>query len=277
VPCYRHININSRIFMKFNRLSFIASLLLAATVVMSGCGEKKAADDLDTNDTSSAAGPSATIDPETAATITGTVLFEGTPPAPVPVKQEGDPVCAAKVSELKPEVTQEVVVTDGKLANVFVYISKGISGTYAAPTDPVVLDQEGCRYHPHVLGIMTGQKLQVKNSDATLHNIHAMAKENESFNLAQMTQGKVDEKVFDKPEVMIPISCDVHGWMRSYIGVLPHPFFSVTSTDGSFALKGLPPGKYTLTAWHEKYGEQSQEIEVKPKEIKDMKITFKGK
>jgi len=252
--------------MKFNAIPFHAALL-ACALISTGCGG---------NDGGGLKAPTATIDQATAATLTGRVLFEGTPPPAKLVKVDADPVCAAHATEEKAEVTQEVVVTDGKLANVFVYVSKGVTGIYAPPATAAVLDQQGCRYHPHVLGMVAGQKLQIKNSDPTLHNVHSSARSNEAFNLAQASQGMVAEKTFTTEEVMIPVSCDVHGWMRSYIGVLTHPFFAVTPADGSFTITGLPPGRYTLTAWHERYGEKQQEIEVKAKETKDVSFSYKG-
>ncbi|MDB5035567.1 MAG: hypothetical protein JWQ98_2808 [Chlorobi bacterium] len=261
--------------MKFNRFSLAAALILCSAIAVSSCGKKHRYDQDDAEEGDTKGGAAAVVDTVNGATVTGKILFTGTAPAQVPIKQESDPVCAAKASEEKPEVTQEVVINDGKLANVFVYISKGIDGTYAPPAQAAMLDQQGCRYHPHVLGVVAGQKIQFRNSDATLHNIHPVPKNNASFNLAQASVGKVDEKMFDKPEVMIPISCDVHGWMRSYVGVLNHPFFSVSGSDGSFSIKGLPPGTYTITAWHEKFGEQTQEVTVKAKETKDISIAYK--
>jgi hypothetical protein len=262
---------------KFPSYSLFMALFLSCALVVSGCGKKSDDDFGDEDEDEGGSSAAMTVDPATAGTVTGKVVFEGAAPAANVANVESDPVCKAASGGEKPEVTQEVVVNDGKLVNVFVYISEGINGTFAPPTDPVVLDQQGCRYHPHVVGVMAGQKLQFKNSDPTLHNVHPTPTKNAAFNLAQATQGKVDEKVFDKEEVMIPVSCDVHGWMRSYVGVLNHPFFSVSGADGSFSLKGVPPGKYTITAWHEKYGTQTQQVELKPKETKDISFTFKAK
>ncbi|HVZ41517.1 MAG TPA: carboxypeptidase regulatory-like domain-containing protein [Candidatus Kapabacteria bacterium] len=245
----------------------LPALLLAFS--LASCGD-------DSGDDADARKPLATIDPATAATITGTVTFQGTPPAPKSVRMEADPHCNATPENETPEVTQEVVVNNGRLANVFVYLSDGVKGRYAPTADSVVLDQRGCRYHPHVLGVMVGQRMVVRNSDATLHNIHAAAKINKEFNIAQTQQGQLTDQVFKHAEVMIPVACDVHGWMRSFIGVLSHPFFAVTATDGSFTLKGVPPGTYTLTAWHEKYGTLQQKIEVKERESTAVEFAFKA-
>jgi plastocyanin len=262
--------------MNFSRFSSIAVFALAVVIAIPGCGKKDDFDD-DFADDDGGGGASAqlVLDPATAATVTGKVIFDGAAPAAKVTKTDSDPVCAAAAASEKPEVTQEVVVTDGKLANVFVYVSEGVDGAIAPPEKPVEIDQQGCRYHPHVVGCIVGQKVEFKNSDPTLHNVHPTPKLNPGFNLAQATQGKVDLKSFANAEVMIPISCDVHGWMRSYLAVLPHPFFATTGTDGAFTIKDLPPGSYTLTAWHEKYGEQKQKIEVKAKETKDISFSFK--
>lgn len=217
------------------------------------------------------------VDTATACTINGTVLFDGTPPGRADESTESDPACAASAHEgLSDDVTQAVVVTDGKLANVFVYVSDGLKGSTAPPSAPVVIDQKGCRYHPHVVGVVAGQKVEFRNSDATLHNVHSEAKVNRAFNIAQATQGKVDTKVFSEPEQMVPIVCDVHGWMKCYIGVLPHNYFAVTRTDGRFSLPPLPPGDYTITAWHEKYGVKTQKVKIGAKESKDITFNYSG-
>jgi plastocyanin len=265
--------------MKLKQWSIYSALFLSMMVAVSGCGKKH--DDFDDDDDngggSKTEAPATAVDPATAATVSGSVVFEGTPPAPSTVKMDADPVCSAKASTEGATVTQEVAVKDGKLANVFVYVSGGLEGkTFPTPTDPVTITQEGCRYHPHVLGIMVGQPLKITNGDQTLHNIHATPTKNAAFNIAQSSQGAETEKKFDQEEVMVPVSCDVHGWMHSFIGVLTHPFYSVSAEDGSFSLKGLPPGDYTVTAWHEKYGKQDQKVTVGPKETKSITFTFKA-
>jgi plastocyanin len=167
----------------------------------------------------------------------------------------------------------------GELQNVFVYVKDGLGDrTFTAPTGPVVLDQKGCRYHPHVFGIMVGQPMQILNSDPTLHNIHATpaAGQNAEFNTGQPIQGMKTDHTFTKKEVMVPFKCDVHSWMNAYVGVLDHPYFATTGGDGAFALNKLPPGTYTIEAWHEKLGTQTQSVTIGPKESKEITFTFKG-
>ena len=160
------------------------------------------------------------------------------------------------------EVT--IVGDSGGLQNVFVYVKDGLGDkVYARPTAPVVLDQVGCMYQPHVFGVFVGQQVEIRNSDPTLHNVHAIPKENEEFNFGQQNN-KVPPtiKTFDKPEIGVSFRCDVHGWMRAYANVVTHPFFAVTKDDGAFEIKGLPPGTYTLGVWHERLGTQEQQITI---------------
>ena len=255
--------------------AFSTVLLVSVSLALSACGGKDD-DDLFGDDDAAGGGTEAvTIDPATAATVNGVVNFEGTPPAPTQVNMAGDPVCVSNASDAS-ELASEVAVDNGKLANVFIYVSKGMEGkSFPAPKEEVLLDQEGCRYHPRVLGVMTDQVINIRNSDATLHNVHPTPKKNKAFNLAQPNKGMETKKSFGQEEVMIPFSCDVHGWMRSYVGVLPHPFFAVSAKDGAFSLKGLPPGTYTITAWHEKLGTQDQTVTVAEKESKDVNFSFK--
>jgi plastocyanin len=171
---------------------------------------------------------------------------------------------------------EEIVVGAGNgLANVFVYVKEGVSGTYPAPATPVVLDQKGCAYRPHVFGVMTGQPIDILNSDDTLHNVHAIPEVNKAFNQGMPVPGSKVSKSFTKPEVMVRIKCDVHGWMSSWAGVLPHPFFAVSGEDGSFTIKGLPAGTYVIEAWHEKLGTQTQKVTVGENEAKSAAFAFK--
>jgi plastocyanin len=188
-----------------------------------------------------------------------------------------DPVC---VKEAKGPQTQETyeVGADGKsLANVFVYVKDGLgSYSYDVPTEPARIDQKECRYHPHVFGMRVGQPLEIINDDPTLHNIHAMPKSNSEFNNGQPIQGMKMTHTFDKKEVMVPFKCDVHGWMNAYVGVLDHPYFAVTDATGSFDIKNLPPGTYTIEAWHEKLGTMQQKVTIAAKETKEAPFTFKA-
>jgi hypothetical protein len=211
-----------------------------------------------------------------AATVTGNIKFAAAAmPAMGTIPMGADPYCQSQ--HTAPAKDEEVVVgPGGELANVFVYI-KDVKGSFAAPTKAEVLDQKGCQYFPHVHGVMVGQPFEIKNSDATLHNVHAMAEINSAFNEGQPVQGMVATKKFDKAEIKpFRIKCDVHGWMKSYLAVMPHPYYAVSSMAGSFSIPNLPPGQYTVVAWHEKYGQQEQQITVGAKESKAVEFTFKG-
>lgn len=200
------------------------------------------------------------VDPAVAATISGTVTFTGTAPDPTPIDMSEEPVCADKHTEQP--VNQPVKVTDGNLANVFVFVSEGL-GDRSFPTgSAVVLDQDGCEYHPHVLGIQTGQDLTIRNSDAVLHNINTQSTANRPFNISQPQAGMETNRSFNTAEIMIPVKCDVHGWMNAFIGVTGHPYHAVTATDGTFTIEGLPPGDYVIEAWHETLGAQTMNVSV---------------
>jgi len=215
------------------------------------------------------------VDPATAASISGAVLFEGTAPPAQPINMRSDPACAAAGEGATFEVIS--VGENGGLGNVFVYVKDGLGDLrFPVPATPVVLDQKGCRYVPHVLGIQVGQPLEVVNSDPTLHNVHAVAKLNQEFNTGQPIQGMRHTHTFSTVEVMTPFKCDVHSWMSAYVGVLDHPFFAVTGEDGQFSLQGLPPGTYTIEAWHEQLGTQTQTVTVGAQEAADVSFTFKG-
>ena len=215
------------------------------------------------------------VDVAKAATVVGRVTIEGAVPANPPIQLDADSYC---VSQHPNGANFETfMVNNGGLEDVFVYVKDGL-GEYAfdVPAEPVTLDQQGCQYRPHVLGIRAGQKLVIKNSDDTLHNVHGLAKSNREFNQGQPIQGMKMTHTFSTKEVMIPFKCDVHGWMNAWIGVVDHPYYAVTSTDGTFSLKGLPPGTYTIEAWHEKLGMQTQTVTVGEKETKNLSFTFKA-
>jgi hypothetical protein len=211
------------------------------------------------------------------ATVSGKVKFTGTKPTMPKIDMSEEPKCKAKYQGVPTDETV-VVNANGTLANVFVYVKAGLPATYKAPAPAgdVTLDQDGCRYHPHVLGILVGQKLAIKNSDGILHNIKAKGVKNRPFNISQPTN-MMSERTFTAPEVMVALECNVHGWMHAWLGVLPHPFFAVSGSDGSFAIKGLPPGTYTIEAWHEKYGTQTATVTVTGSETKTADFSFAGK
>lgn len=214
--------------------------------------------------------------PVWAGTVSGKVTFSGTAPEAATIDMAADPACAALHTE--PLKSEEVVVNaDGTLKNVFVYIKTGLEGqTFTAPAEPVVIDQKGCHYVPHVTGVMVGQDVQLVNSDSTLHNVHAMPEKSKPFNLGMPIPNMKLKKKFDQPEVMVKMKCDVHPWMGAYVGVLPHPFYSVTGDAGTFEIKDLPAGTYTLEAWHEKYGVQTQQITVDASGSVTADIAFAG-
>src|SRR6266566_4831902 len=209
-------------------------------------------------------------EPQGGATITGKVKFTGTKPANPKIDMSEEPKCKAKYQA--PPTEETVVVNpNGTLANVFVYVKSGLPESYKAPAPAgaVTLDQDGCRYHPHVLGILVGQPLEIKNSDGILHNIKAKGTKNRPFNISQPTT-MTSTRTFAAPEVMVPLECNVHGWL----GVLPHPFYGVSGADGSFSIKGLPPGTYTIEAWQEKYGTQTASVTVAGSETKTQDFTL---
>jgi plastocyanin len=273
---------------------FVASLFALTFVLALACGKGKEAskeeegeDDVtQTASTAAASGTGGTAAPAAAAaaapaanpdaaTLTGTVKLDGVAPKMAPIQMSADPYCQSQHSTpaLEPDV---VAGAAGELANVFVYV-ENVSGTFAPPSTPVVLDQHGCQYSPHVNAVMVGQKLEIKNDDDTLHNVHAMPTVNSQFNVGQPVKGMSSDKTFDKAEITpFKIKCDVHGWMRSYLAVMPHPFYAVSATNGTFTIPNLPPGKYNIVAWHEKLGQQKQEITVGAKESKAIAFSFKG-
>ena len=208
-------------------------------------------------------------------TITGKVKFTGTAPRNKAIDMSEEAACKAKY---KTPPTEETVVAGAAnaLANVFVYVKTGVPAgqTFTAPTTAVVLDQDGCRYHPHVLGIMVGQPLEILNTDPLLHNIKAVAKSNRPFNVSQPSAGMKTTRTFTAPEVMVNLECNVHSWMHAYAGVRPDPFFAVSKDDGSFTISGLPPGTYTIEAWHEKFGTQTATVTIAGTESKTANFTF---
>lgn len=201
------------------------------------------------------------VDPATVGSVSGVVSFKGAVPKLRPLDMTQDPTCPAD-----PQPSDAVVIKNGKLANVFVYVKdgKGVESSSAAAT-PVVLDQKGCRYQPHVLGLLVGQPLKILNDDNAQHNVHPMPRANDEWNESQMPRGKPIVKSFSHPEQMLAVECNQHPWMRMYINVMEHPFFAVTGDDGSFEIKNLAPGEYTLVAVHEKFGEQTSKITVPAK------------
>jgi hypothetical protein len=209
-------------------------------------------------------------------TVTGSVTLVGKAPSNPEVDMSEEPQCAAKY-KTTPRDPIVVVNANGTLANVFVYVKQGLpaDATYPPPTTAAVIDQSGCEYHPRVFGIMVGQPLDIKNSDPLMHNIKTHPKQNRPFNVSQPTAGMTLTRTFTDPEVMLPFECNVHGWMHAYAGVLSHPFYAVTGTpDGGFSITGLPPGTYTIEAWHERYGTRTATVTVQKNETKVVDLTY---
>lgn len=215
------------------------------------------------------------VDEQTASTITGKVSFKGKRPALKELDLTEDPECA-KLHH-KPVYDESLVVSrDGHLANAFVYIKSGLDGKkFEPPSTPVTIDQKGCMFEPRVLGIETGQELKVTNSDSVTHNIHPRAEVNREWNHSQAGGAPPIERRFLKQEVMIRVKCNIHSWMHAWIGVVDNPYFAVTGKDGSFVLKNLPPGDYTVEVWQERLGTQEQHVTISASSKQNLNFEFK--
>ncbi len=219
------------------------------------------------------AGPA--VDAATAATVTATVKFEGTVPVPGMIVLTGDPKCVSENGAPQRADERIVVGENQALQNVFVYVKDGLGNFgFPIPTEPVVLDQDKCRYTPRVLGVRVGQPLQIRNSDPLLHNVRSNGVINQAFNKSTPLEGVRFDHAFATKEVMVPFKCDVHGWMSAYVGVLDHPYFGTTAPDGRVVLGNLPPGTYMIEAWHEALGTKTVQVTVGAKESKDVSFAF---
>lgn len=235
---------------------------MAAAVAL-GCGGGDGGADTGADAGASAADetPAAAMEPAGTASVSGTISFAGTAPAGTAIDMSEEPTCAEKHASAP--MAYDVRVGDGGgLADVFVYVKEGLGDmTFATPA-AALLDQDGCEYKPHVLGVMVGQDLTIRNSDAVLHNINTQPTENRGFNISQPRAGMESSRSFNTAEVMIPVKCDVHGWMTAYIGVTEHPFHATTAADGSFSIQGLPAGDYVIEAWHPTLGASTMSVTV---------------
>jgi plastocyanin len=258
--------------MNMRKTAVLLALAILGLLLLSACSKKEEqASNKAEEKAATAAAPATPVDPATSATITGTVKFPGAAPKPRKIDMSQDPACKGE------NTVETVVVNNGNLENAFVYVKDGLgSRTFDVPKDPVTLDQQGCRYHPHVLGIMTGQQLKVTNSDPTTHNIHPTPKDNREWNESQPPKAPALEKTFAREEIMLPVKCNQHPWMKMYINVVKSPYFAVTDKDGKYTLKGLPPGTYTVAVVHESLGTETQQVTVGPKDSKTADFTMKG-
>lgn len=252
-------------------LRFYRAVTIAASV-LAACGEGRGTDP---GSPTATAAPAAVVDPATAGQVTGTVVLDGPPPAPSPVDMHSEPACA-KANPSAAGFREVLTGANGALANVVVFVRAGL-GIYRfdAPKQPAVLDQKGCAYDPRVVALVTNQPLEIRNHDDTIHNIHATAKVNGEWNKAQRAGSPALTVSFPNPELAIPLICNVHPWMRAFVFVFTNPYYAVTSTTGAFELRNLPPGTYTIEAWHEKYGIQDQTLMLGPHESKSISFRFK--
>jgi len=261
--------------LKTARVQIVLVWLIA--VMLAGCSKQQAGAPASANDNGTQS--AAKYDPATAASVTGTIHFAGTPPKPKPINMSTDPDCAGQNED------ESVVVHNGGLANVVLYVKDPPKvGMMAARTfltsgdnpDPRsgVINQSGCRYVPHVVAVMKGQRVVIFNHDETTHNVHPKPQLNHEWNMSQLPHAEPLDKTFMQPEMMIPVTCNVHPWMKAYINVMDTPFYAVSSQDGSFKIEGLPPGTYTLAAVHETLGQKTMQITVAPKADKTVDFTF---
>jgi hypothetical protein len=223
--------------------------------------------------------PSAPLDQATLGMVSGTIRFAGKAPAPVKIDMSMDPVCSMMGGD---NFSEQYAVKDGKLGNVYVYIKSGPPAAMSATgvtAAPVVMDQVGCKYVPHVIALMRGGSVEFRNSDGTMHNIHTMPTVvgSEPIDISQGAKGAPQVKQFNQVEAMIPVRCNNHPWMNAFINVSGTPFFAVTDADGHFGITGLPAGTYTIAAVHEKMGEQTMTVTVAPHETAKADFSFSSK
>ena len=225
-----------------------------------------------------AAGPAKSASLSTgsaSASVRGVVKFEGTVPKGKPISMAADPSCAKLHSA--PMLSQDVVAdAKGGLQNVIIFVADGLADrAYDPPSEPAVMEQKGCMYQPHVIAMRANQNLEVINRDPTTHNIHPTPKDNREWNESQPPSATPLEKTFAREEIMLPVKCNQHPWMRMFVNVTKSPFYAVTGPDGKFEIKGLPPGDYTIAFVHEKLGEQTQKVTLAAKDTKTVDATFK--
>lgn len=249
-----------------------AVLAVAIALSLSACGSKEKAEETP----AAPAAAFAPVDPATAGAITGAVKLDGPAPKAQRIRMDAEPNCAKMHST--PLMSEDYVVGDkGALANVVVYVKDGLGNrTFDTPKEPVVLDQHGCQYVPHVLAVQVNQPVEILNSDATTHNVHPVPANNKEWNKSQPPKAEKIVETFAREEIAVLVKCNVHPWMKAWIAVLKNPYFKVTSKDGAFDIKNLPPGEYTLVAWHGVLGNSAeQKVTIGAKETKTIAFTFK--
>jgi plastocyanin len=257
--------------MNKKTIGILSLLCLLGLWMLVGCSKKENTSEEQPAASPAAAQPAATpIDPATAASVSGTVKFDGTAPKMSKIDMSQDAACKGT------NEAETIVAKNGKLANVFVYVKDGLgSRTFDTPSQAATIDQQGCKYHPHVLGVMAGQNVDIKNDDMTTHNIHPTPANNREWNESQPPQAAPIEKNFAREEIMLPVKCNQHPWMKMYINVVKSPFYAVTDSDGKYEIKGLPPGDYTLAFVQEKLPEQDMKVTLAAKDSKTVDATFK--
>lgn len=251
-------------------------ILPLLALALAGCNQHSKPNPSAAGNTTPSATPAANakIDPATAGSVSGTIRLKGTAPTPIVIDMAQDPACGQT-----PNMTEQYVVHDGRFANVFVYIKDGLGNRIYMPTKtPVVLDQKGCRYIPHVIGAMVSQPVEFRNSDHTMHNIHIVPPGSDDaagFDISQPPMAGTEQHIFRNAGLMIPIRCNNHPWMEAFLNIVKNPFFAVSSVDGTYEIQGLPPGTYTLVAVHEKLGTQSQLITIESHKASTANFTFR--
>ena len=258
--------------MKYKMRSLLTFVLVA---VMGGCGKK------DVPASTAQAMVSAkveNVDLANGATVAGIVRFDGVAPMAEKIDMTQDPGCAFASPD--PNFSQAYLISDGKVENVYVYVKEASNGVtqakFSPPVQAAVLDQRGCRYTPHVMAVMAGQNVRIENNDMTMHNVHPNPEKNRIWNVSQQPKGEAIEQMFAAAEVMIPVKCNQHPWMKMFLNVSAHPYFAITGKDGQFEIRGLPAGEYTIAAVHERMGEKTMKVTIGTKENKKVEFGFKA-
>lgn len=249
------------------RYGFITAVFIATATALAGCS--------DSSQPPPKVVESTPIDPTTVGRIAARVRYSGDVPPPKVIVMSSTPQCA--LAHEGPVYDQSLLVSDGRLQNAIVYIEKGLEQfDFAAPATPIAVDQKGCLYAPRVSLAMVGQPVDFLNSDAEAHNVHGFPNVVSAWNFMLSRKGAKRTLTFDRPEMAIRIGCDIHPWMRGYLGITTHPFAAVTASDGGVTLDGVPPGNYTVTVWHETLGTQSKQVGLSAKGSVEIEFVYAG-